>query len=32
VTVQPAILQQLIHHDRTESTIREFLDAHAATK
>lgn len=28
VTVQPAILQQLIHHDRTESTIREFLDAH----
>jgi transaldolase len=31
VTVQPAILQQLIHHDRTESTIREFLDAHHAT-
>lgn len=28
VTVQPVILQQLIHHDRTESTIREFLDAH----
>jgi transaldolase len=27
VTVQPKILQELIHHDRTESTIREFLDA-----
>jgi transaldolase len=31
VTVPPNILQQLIHHDRTESTIREFLDAHRAT-
>lgn len=27
VTVQPAILSQLVHHERTESTIREFLEA-----
>jgi len=32
VTVQPAILQKLVHHDRTESTIREFLDAWRSAK
>jgi len=32
VTVQPKILQDLIHHDRTESTIKEFLDAWRGAK
>lgn len=32
VTVQPSTLEALIHHDRTESTIREFLDAWKGAK
>lgn len=31
VTVQPEILERLVKHDRTESTIREFLDAYRKT-